>query len=139
MVELKNISELLLAIKRLEELKSEQRMVLKFKMNDAYQSTKPINLIRNTLKEASETISINDTIISSGLSLAAGYLSEKLISSKKISKTKKVIGSVMMMVLSNIISNNAESIKNLGSSLISLLKANRENKQRNEKEEFATR
>ncbi|MBK8515325.1 MAG: hypothetical protein IPL55_03265 [Saprospiraceae bacterium] len=139
MVELKNISELLLSIKRLEELKSEQRMVLKFKMNDAYQSTKPINLIRNTLKEASETISINDTIISSGLSLAAGYLSEKLISSKKISKTKKVIGSVMMMVLSNIISNNAESIKNLGSSLISLLKANRENKQRNEKEEFATR
>lgn len=131
MGELKNLTDLLHSINRLEKIKLDQGMILRTQVGNGYQRMKPINLLRNMLKEASESINIHNTIISSGLSLATGYVFNKILPGKKTSRPKKIIGSMMVMLLTNFISNNAENIKNLGSSLLGYLKAKNEAKNKN--------
>ena len=112
------------AILNFESLRDEQGSVLKRSLFETYEKSKPINLLRTALKDVSDSNNIQDTILTSGLSLASAYFTKKLILSESTSKTKKLIGSVLLLFTSTVMNKNGVSLMKLKSSIFNFVKVN---------------
>lgn len=108
-----NISTLKNQILFLEMQQSNERLVLQEEFLGLYESLKPINLIKNTFKELSVSQDIKDNLIGTAMGLAAGIVTKTLIIGDSQNPVKKVIADLVQLEVSNVVSNNAESIQNL--------------------------
>ncbi len=120
-----NISTLKNQILFLEMQQSNERLQLQDELLGLYESLKPINLIKNTFKELSVSQDIKDNLIGTAMGLAAGIVTKTLIVGDSQNPVKKVIADLVQLEVSNVVSNNAESIQNLiwkGLKLINKLK-----------------
>ncbi len=108
-----NISTLKNQILFLEMQQSNERLELQEEFLGLYESLKPINLIKNTFKELSVSQDIKDNLIGTAMGLAAGIVTKTLIVGDSQNPVKKVIADLVQLEVSNVVSNNAESIQNL--------------------------
>jgi hypothetical protein len=107
-------ADLRAAIVQLEFKQAEEKIVLKEQALVAYESIKPINLIRNTLMEAAESQDLHDNFINSSVGLGAGYLSKLLFQGVTNSPIKKFLGTALMFGIKNVVAHNPGTVKSLG-------------------------
>jgi hypothetical protein len=107
-------AELKNAIQLLEVEKATKKQLLKNQFHITYESFKPVNLIRNTLKDIAKSPVLVDTIIAAALSLTTGYLTKKIIVRNSGNIFRKLIGSVLQIGISNIVAKHPEAIKAIG-------------------------
>jgi hypothetical protein len=110
------------AILDLEMARSEEESNLKEQFNLAFESVKPVNLIKSTFKEAVASSEIKQSLLSISLGLAAVYFTRKLLEKGNNSSAKNLAGTVLMFGITNILARNPEIITNLGAKLISKLR-----------------
>lgn len=110
------------AILDLEMAQSEEESNLKEHFNLAYESVKPVNLIKNTFKEVAVASEIKQSILSISLGLAAAYFTRKLLEKGSNSSVKKMAGTVIMIGVTNYLARNPAIITNLGAKLINKLR-----------------
>ena len=79
-------------IERLEELQSIQGRQLKEQFYMTYESLKPINLLKNTLKDISNSPYLIDNIIGTGMGMVSGFLTKKIFVGVSGSMFRKLIG-----------------------------------------------
>ena len=91
-MEINNSAELKEAIKLLEKQKSIQKERLTEQFHIAYQSLKPINILKNSLNKVVNSPGVSDNIIDTSISLGAGLLSKKLLIGKSAGIVKKILG-----------------------------------------------
>ena len=120
---IRNASDLNLAIQELENLRIEQDKNFKSQVQGIYERSKPINVIRNTLQKVSNSNSIQATIITSGLSLVSSYFTERLIMSESTSKSKKLLGSAAMLLVSSYLHIDENRLSKLKTSIGNLFHA----------------
>lgn len=65
------------AIIVLQVKRKEERMLLREQLHIIYESIKPINLIKNTLKDISSSSEIKSKILDNAIGIGTGYLSKK--------------------------------------------------------------
>ncbi len=106
------------AILVLENRKAEEGKILKDQFLLLYESAKPINLIKKTFKDISESRDLKETVINSSVGLATGYVSKKLFVGASHNPLKKLFGTVLMFGITNLISKNAGTIKSVGGQLL---------------------
>ena len=102
------------AILALEKKQVEEGKILKEQFLLAYESIKPINLIKNTFKQVAESKDLKESIINTSVGLATGYVSKKLYVGSSHNPLRKLIGTVLMFGMSNIVSKNTGVIKSFG-------------------------
>lgn len=102
------------AILQLESLQAEEGRLLKEQFLLTYNSIKPINLIISTLKEATKSRELKDTIINASVGLTAGYLSKALFEIVTKSPLKKLLGTALMFGIKNLVARNPEAVKSFG-------------------------
>ncbi|HCX99947.1 MAG TPA: hypothetical protein DG754_07395 [Bacteroidales bacterium] len=111
---MENISckaDLLDAIQLLEEKQAINLKVMREDFHQAYESLKPANLIRNTIKNISTSHYLSDNLLSAGIGLAAGYVSKKAVFGGSSNVFKRFFGAILQFGVTNIIAQNPETVK----------------------------
>lgn len=109
-MEINNSLQLKAAIKQLEHQEKAGRGKLIDNFHVAYESIRPVNILKRTLSNIVESPSAVETIVSTAAGLGTGLLSKSLIG-KSTGIVKKLIVTAVELGLVNVVSKNAESIK----------------------------
>ena len=102
------------AILQLETRQIQDVKILKEQFHLTYDSIKPINLIKNTFKQVGESQELKENVINTSVGLATGYVSKILFEILSGSPVKKLLGSVLMFGITNLVAKNPEAIKSFG-------------------------
>jgi hypothetical protein len=110
-----SLNELIL----LQEKKHDTELaLLKDQFDAAYESIKPINLIKSLIHEVTTAPEIKNDLSTDIIALATGFISKKLLVNNSHSPVKKVLGTVLQFAMTNVVAKHSDSIKNIGSNLL---------------------
>ena len=118
MGKINSIDELYEKINFLELKRSNDLNLLKEQAKISYESIKPINLIQNSLKEFSSSLNFKKELLNTSISLGVGYLSKKIAVGSTKNPLKQLLGTVVQMGVTNLVSKNTEAIKSVTKNLI---------------------
>lgn len=110
------------AILQLENRQAEEGKMLREQFHFTYNSIRPINLLRSTFEQATASPEIKDTILNSTVGLTAGYLSKLFFEGASKSPLKKLLGTILMFSIKNIVAKNPRIVKTLGEKFITIVK-----------------
>lgn len=102
-----------LIIAKEEELAIERRL-LKIHFQQTYESLKPINLIKSTLKQAISSPLLKTNIADGLVGLASGFVAKKIITGKSHNPINKLAGLLIETLVSQKVIQNADTIKTIG-------------------------
>jgi hypothetical protein len=112
-----SVAELKNAIQILEVEQNLKGKILKEQFYLVYENFKPVNLLTGTLKDIVKSPYLIDNILGTAMGLATGYLSKKIFIGASGNKIKKIIGSILQFGITNVITQNSDSINTFGRSL----------------------
>lgn len=104
-LELKN------AIIKLEAEQDANLQILKYEVFVVYDSLKPVNLLKNSIRDFTTSPYLLDDVIGAVSSFASGFLSRKIIEGKSNNPLRKLIGIIVQFGVTNVVAQNADSIK----------------------------
>jgi len=113
-----SLDELKNAIQLLEAEQAIKRQLLKEQLIITYESLKPINILRRTLKEIALSKDVRDNILGAASGIASGYLSKKIFIGTSGNIFRKLIGSIVQLGVSSAVSRHPDFIKTLGHSIL---------------------
>jgi hypothetical protein len=114
-------NELRAAIVQLETTQAVEGKILKEQFHLTYESVKPINLIKSTLKEASASTEVKDSLLNISVGLAAGYFSKKLFEGVSHEPLRKLLGTALMLGITTAVAKNPVAVKAVGLGLIKIV------------------
>ncbi len=91
--------------------------LLKEQLHIAYESVKPVNLIKNLVHDVTASPEIKEDILGNIMGLATGFISKKLMVSKDSGIIKNLFGTVAQFVIGNVVSKHSIDIKAIGTAL----------------------
>lgn len=102
------------AILLLEAEQAVSGQILKEQFYLTYESFKPVNIIRNTLKDIALSPNLIDNVLGTTMGIATGYLSKKIIVGGSGSLLRKFLGSLLQFGVTTIVAKNPDAIKSIG-------------------------
>ena len=118
MQNINSAAELKDAIQLLEAEQSIKGQLLREQLFLTYEGLKPVNLLKNALKEISSTPYLIDNISGTAMGLLGGFLSKKIFVGTSGNLIRKLFGSVLQIGVTNLVTQNSEIIKSVGQALI---------------------
>jgi hypothetical protein len=109
-----SITELKKAIQLLEDEQAFHGELLKEQFFLTYESLKPLNLLKNTIKDVASSPWLIENILGTALSLTTGYVSKKIVIGTSGNIFRKLLGSVLQFGVTNAVAQNQDSIKSFG-------------------------
>lgn len=97
------IDQLNQKIQQLEVRQDAEWCSIKDEIDDIKENLKPINLIRNTVEEINETIGFKSHMAQSVISIGIGYLAKRFIVGKGDTMFKGILGSIVQLVVTNLV------------------------------------
>ena len=119
MVKITSMTELRESILQLEIKQIEEQRLLKEQFVITYDRMKPVNLIKNSIKDLITSSDLKDNLFSTALGLAAGYLSKKAAVGSTHNPIKQILGAFLQLGVTNVVTKNSGEIKDVLLSLIS--------------------
>jgi hypothetical protein len=114
MEKITSVAELKSAIELLEVEHALKGQLLKEQVYLTYESLKPINVLKRTLKELTSSPYLIDNIPGTIMGLASGYLSKKLFTGGSGNIFRKLLGSILQFGVTNVVAKNSDVIKSTG-------------------------
>lgn len=101
------------AIATLEQKQLNEGILLREQFFIAYESLKPVNVLRNLIRELLiPSPDLKENIIHSAIGLISGYLSRMLMVRSSKSPLLRFAGLVAQYGITNLVLNNSDAIKN---------------------------
>lgn len=113
-------ANLKIAIQELEYKQTMEWNLLRTEFLATSENLRPLNLIKNSFREVTTDTSFKNDLIGTAMGLAAGYLSNGLISGGSNNPVKKIVGLLTQLEVSTLITKNAETIKSVASNFVKL-------------------
>lgn len=114
---------------RLENKRAEEEKMLKEQFHLAYESMKPINLIKSSFKnavasgkEAIASPDLKENILNISAGLATGYLSKLLFVGVSQSPLRKLLGFALQFGIAKAVAKNPDTIKSLGNGFLKIIR-----------------
>lgn len=120
------IKDLKLAIQLLEVEQTIKKQLLNEQFHITYESLKPINIIKSTFKDIATSPSLTDNLLGTVIGLASGYLTKKLVIGVSGNIFKKLLGSVLQLGVTNVVSKHPDTIKSIGMAIFHSILRKRE-------------
>jgi len=79
-----------------------------------YESFKPANLLRNTLREAISSPHLIDDILGTVVGLATGFVSKKIVIGASGNLIRKLLGSITQLGVTTVVAQHPDTIKSIG-------------------------
>jgi len=102
------------AIQVLEDEQVVKGQILKEQFYLTYESFKPGKLIGLTLKEMVSSPYLIDNVIDTGISLATGYLSRRIVVGASGNIIRRLIGTLVQVGVTKLVAKQAGNIKSIG-------------------------
>lgn len=99
------------AIQSMEVEQAESEKLLKVQFRMTYESLKPVNLIRNTIKDIASEPELINNLIGTTLGLAGGYISKKIVVGSSHNIFRKLFGSLLEFGVVDMVARNPEALK----------------------------
>jgi hypothetical protein len=96
----------------------EEKIELKNQVNIAIDNIKPINILKNTMREISTVTNFKENALETILSIAAGFISKKIIDTATHNPAIKTLSSIIQMGVTSIVAKNSSSIKDVAVGMI---------------------
>ncbi len=104
---------------RLLEMKQEaEGKILKEQLKITYESLKPVNLIKSSLKEITSSVEVKNDLLGAIMSILSGYLTKRMVAGSNSNVFIKVLGALLQFGVTGLIAKNADTIRNFLSTLI---------------------
>jgi hypothetical protein len=107
-------AELKNAIQLLEVEHARQGQLLQEQFHLTYESLKPINIIKSTVKDIASSPYLMDNLLGSVMGLATGYLSKKIVVGASNNIFRKFFGSILQFGVTNLVAQHSDAIKSFG-------------------------
>lgn len=115
----KNATDALNDLILVQEMKYDHDLEqLKNQFDVAYQSVKPINLIKNLVHNVTASPEIKNDLLSNVIGFGTGFISKKIVLGSLHNPVSKVLGTLFEFAVANVVSKNADSIKTIGGNLL---------------------
>lgn len=115
------------AIRLLEIKQKVEVQLFKEQVRATYESMKPINLVKSFLKNLTTSPEVGGSLVNSVMGIVGGYLSKKAVVGGTTSTFRQVLGSIIQMGVTNLISRNADGIKSTTTSVFQKIFGKKEN------------
>jgi len=79
-----------------------------------YESFKPANLLRNTLREAISSPHLINDILGTAVGLATGFVSKKIVIGASGNLIRKLLGSITQLGVTTVVAQHPDTIKSIG-------------------------
>ncbi len=113
------------AILHLESRQIEEEKKLKHEFNTAFESIQPINIIKNTFREAAASNEVKDNILNTSVGLVAGFVSKKLFVGASHNPVKNLLGTAILVGMTNLVTKNPNTIRSLALGLWNTIRRKR--------------
>jgi len=112
-----SLNELILLM---EEQHDEDLILLKEQFHIAYESIKPLNLIKKLVHEVTTSPEIKNDVLSNIMGLATGFVSKKLLIKENSHSgfLKKTFGTLLQFTIGNVVAKHTDDIKNISSTIL---------------------
>lgn len=118
--------ELKNAIELLEFEQTYKWQIVKEQLLVVHEGLKPLNLIKSTISDATSSPYLIDNILGATVGLASGYVSRKIIIGRSANVLRKLIGSGLQFVVTNVVARHADSIKTVGQTIYQYFRRKKE-------------
>ena len=118
MENINSAAELKLAIQAKQFEHNIQGQLLQEELSIAFESLKPISLIKNTVSEITSSPYLIENMLGAITGLVSGYVSKKIAVGTSHNVFRKVMGSVLQFTVTNLVAQHPEMLKNLGQLII---------------------
>ena len=95
----------------LEAEHTNNTIALKEEFKLTYYSLKPLNLIKDTLKELTTVPDFKLGLVNSTIGIGAGYVAKKAVIGTTQNPIKKLLGTLLQVGITGIVSKNGDGIK----------------------------
>lgn len=116
-------ADLRMAIQILRNQQSAERKMLKEQLQEIVEAVKPMNLLRNTFRQIVSSRELKDSLLNTTVGLTAGHLSKSVFEGLSHNRFKRVLGTGLLMGITNLVSNNPEYVKSLGLSFFKMIRS----------------
>lgn len=106
------------SIRILEIRQAEEGQQFNVQLRITYESLKPINLIKNSIKDLADSFEMKNSLFETIFTIVSGYFAQRMIVSPKSNIFKKLLGALMQFGVNNIVLKNIETIRIFVSNLI---------------------
>lgn len=114
------------AIKALEIRQVEEEKQLRAEFLNVYENLKPINILKNIVRDVSNTDSLKHDVSSTMASLMSGFISKKLIIGRSKNPFVKLLGVGIQFGMTTLVSKNYNIIKDYVANFINLIQEKRD-------------
>ena len=123
---IKTVMDLKSAIEQLEYKQSAEWPLLKEQFLITYENLKPLNVLKKAFKEVTSTPVFTGDMLSTAIGLTAGYLSKSIVVGVSHNPIKKLLGELLGVGISNIVSKNSDTIKLMAGKAVSFFSKKKE-------------
>jgi hypothetical protein len=110
------------AILELETRQAAEGVLMKQQFLVAYESIKPINLLKSVFTEAADSHDLKENLINASVGIASEYVARTLFRNATNSPFKKILGTAVMFGIKYLIAKNPDTVKMLGKGFFDLVK-----------------
>jgi len=107
----------------LEAKRAGAQQILKEQLHSAFESLKPLNLIKSTIEDVTHSPEIKNGIGKAAIGAAAGFLLKKLVFGSSVNPLKKLAGVAFQAIVTNIAAKNSDKIKDTGVNIFEIAKS----------------
>ena len=100
-------------IDKLEVQQEEHGRELKNQLLISYESLKPLNLLKSSINDISNSVELKNGMIDSIISILSGYLTRRIIIRTSKNPIKRIMASFIQMGATSLIAKNIDFIKDL--------------------------
>jgi hypothetical protein len=91
-----------------------QKQLLREQFQITYESLKPANLLKSSLKEIVTSPDLITNILSNVIGLTTGYFSNKIVVGTSSNVIRRILGSLLQVGVTNTVTNHPDAIKSIG-------------------------
>lgn len=102
--------ELTEAIRLLKNKQTAELQILRDQFQLAYESIRPINLIKNTLHQVASSSEIRSNLLNNAVGLATGFVAKKLLLGATHNPVKKILGTIFQFAVANLVAKKSEQL-----------------------------
>jgi hypothetical protein len=109
-----SVTALRIAIQELETERKVKEQLLREQFYLTYESLKPLNILRNTLKNLFSSENLLENISGNAIGSFGGFILKRIFVGKSATRLKKLVGAILQFGIAKVISQNSDQIKKLG-------------------------
>ncbi|HLP51997.1 MAG TPA: hypothetical protein VK154_14010 [Chitinophagales bacterium] len=116
-----NAEQLRQAIEALEKSQQQEANGVKTQMHEVYESARPVNLIKSTLKDIGESAEIKDSLLRIPVALVSGYVARQFTKGPVNTSVRSVLAQTLIDTAVDTVKRNPELFNAVAKSAFSLL------------------